>query len=123
VYVILSFVLILMVYNLMGDNNIPPYSLFLPPSLSPSSFFFIWAVVQFLLGAYLITAIPLSSLLLPLLPPLPGPPPPIAYASYRYKLLMSLGLMCIDNQKIQTRIGDRGGIKFLIGRLLLSPGT
>jgi hypothetical protein len=42
-------------------------------------------------------------------------PEQIDYSQYEYKLIMSLGLMSMDIPKIQSRVGDKGGIKFVIG--------
>lgn len=36
------------------------------------------------------------------------------YPLYEYKLIMSLGLMAIDFPKVQSRVGDKGGLKFIV---------
>jgi hypothetical protein len=43
-------------------------------------------------------------------------PVPLDYAQYEYKLIMGLGLMSSDFPKVQSRVGDKGGIKFIIGQ-------
>ena len=39
----------------------------------------------------------------------------VEYSMYEYKLIMALGLMSIDFPKVQSRVGDKGGLKFILG--------
>jgi hypothetical protein len=46
--------------------------------------------------------------------PLPKDPP-VNYETYEHKVLMCLGMMSIDLPRIQSRVGDKGGIGLIIG--------
>jgi hypothetical protein len=39
----------------------------------------------------------------------------ITFAAYEYKFVMALGMASIESVKMQSRIGDRGGIDCIIG--------
>lgn len=40
----------------------------------------------------------------------------VDYSVYEYKLIMGLGLMSIDFPKVQSRVGDKGGLKVILGK-------
>ena len=39
----------------------------------------------------------------------------ISFADYEYKLIMVLGMASIESVKMQSRVGDKGGIDCIIG--------
>jgi hypothetical protein len=39
----------------------------------------------------------------------------ITFATYEYKLVMLMGMASIESVKMQSRIGDKGGIDCIIG--------
>lgn len=41
----------------------------------------------------------------------------VDYSDYEYKLIMALGLISIDFPKVQSRVGDKGGLKVILGKI------